>query len=321
MTTEILGFLIIVGAIIVLLARRQLQRVEEDPEVMEASAGRLRYELEQSADEIINRMAGHVDHLEALLREADYKAELLQQRIDELKRLQALQGSPMQAPKGQRVGPRDMGALQAQMAAAGSSSPAEFSEEVLYKANEARLDSSMEDRAFSQLLDSNLKNPDLTVPDNVEYADISASAKGISAAGDTPAEANTGEYSGEQPAYDEPEPDSDIPQEAQLALEAFREVSKNLEAAQNDMGLHVDISSEPEDSYMTGMDHIAEAPAPPRDKQEDVNIIEDPDISDSDDATEIARKLLIAGYTPEEVGKFTGLGMNAIALLRQIHKV
>ncbi|WP_297965751.1 hypothetical protein [uncultured Anaerovibrio sp.] len=321
MTTEILGFLIIVGAIIVLLARRQLQKVEEDPEVMEASAGRLRYELEQSADEIINRMAGHVDHLEALLREADYKAELLQQRIDELKRLQALQGSPMQAPTGQRVGPRDMGALQAQMAAAGSSSPAEISEEVLYKANEARLDSSMEDRAFSQLLDSNLKNPDLMVPDNVEYADISASAKGISAAGDTPAEANTGEYSGEQPAYDEPEPDSDIPQEAQLALEAFREVSKNLEAAQNDMGLHVDISSEPEDSYMTGMDHIAEAPAPPRDKQENVNIIEDPDISDSDDATEIARKLLIAGYTPEEVGKFTGLGMNAIALLRQIHKV
>ena len=321
MTTEILGFLIIVGAIIVLLARRQLQRVEEDPEVMEASAGRLRYELEQSADEIINRMAGHVDHLEALLREADYKAELLQQRIDELKRLQALQGSPMQTTTGQRMGPRDMGALQAQMAAAGSSSPAEISEEVLYKANEARLDSSMEDRAFSQLLDSNMKNPDLTVPDNVEYADISASAKGISAAGDTPAEANTGEYSGEQPAYDEPEPDSDIPQEAQLALEAFREVSKNLEAAQNDMGLHVDISSEPEDSYMTGMDHIAEAPAPPRDKQEDVNIIEDPDISDSDDATEIARKLLIAGYTPEEVGKFTGLGMNAIALLRQIHKV
>ena len=191
----------------------------------------------------------------------------------------------------------------------------------MYKANEARLDSSMEDRAFSQLLDSNLKNPDLTVPDNVEYADISASAKGISAAGDTPAEANTGEYSGEQPAYDEPEPDSDIPQEAQLALEAFREVSKNLEAAQNDMGLHVDISSEPEDSYMTGMDHIAEAPAPPGDKQEDVNIIEDPDISDSDDATEIARKLLIAGYTQEEVGKFTGLGMNAIALLQQIHKV
>ena len=31
MTTEILGFIIIVGAIIVLLARRQLQKVEEDP--------------------------------------------------------------------------------------------------------------------------------------------------------------------------------------------------------------------------------------------------------------------------------------------------
>ena len=88
MTTEILGFIIIVGAILVLLARRQLQKTEEDPEVMEASAGRLRYELEQSADEIINRMAGHIDHLEGLLREADYKAEMLQQRINELQKMQ-----------------------------------------------------------------------------------------------------------------------------------------------------------------------------------------------------------------------------------------
>ncbi len=82
MTTEILGFIIILGAVIVLLARQHLNKSEDDPEVLEAATGRLRYELEQSADEIINRMTEHVDRLERMLREADYKAELLQQKID-----------------------------------------------------------------------------------------------------------------------------------------------------------------------------------------------------------------------------------------------
>ena len=84
MTTEVLGFIIILGAVIVLLARQHLNKSEDDPEVLEAATGRLRYELEQSADEIINRMTEHVDRLERMLREADYKAELLQQKIDML---------------------------------------------------------------------------------------------------------------------------------------------------------------------------------------------------------------------------------------------
>ena len=92
MTTEILGFIIIAGAVIVLAARHQLNKAEDDPEVLEAATGRLRYELEQSADEIISRMTEHVDRLERLLREADYKAEVLQERIRQLEALQGAQG-------------------------------------------------------------------------------------------------------------------------------------------------------------------------------------------------------------------------------------
>ena len=91
MTTEILGFIIIAGAVIVLAARHQLNKAEDDPEVLEAATGRLRYELEQSADEIISRMTEHVDRLERLLREADYKAEVLQERIRQLEALQGAQ--------------------------------------------------------------------------------------------------------------------------------------------------------------------------------------------------------------------------------------
>ena len=72
MITEIMGFLIIVGTIIVVLVRRQMQKTaEDDPVVLEASATRLREELEQSADEIIARMGAHIDRLESLIREAD----------------------------------------------------------------------------------------------------------------------------------------------------------------------------------------------------------------------------------------------------------
>lgn len=92
MTTEILGFIIIAGAVIVLAARHQLNKAEDDPEVLEAATGRLRYELEQSADEIISRMTEHVDRLERLLREADYKTEVLQERIRQLEALQPVGG-------------------------------------------------------------------------------------------------------------------------------------------------------------------------------------------------------------------------------------
>ena len=63
MTTEILGFIIIIGAVLVFVARRHIQKAEDDPEVLEASTGRLRYELEQSADEIISRMTEQLQKL------------------------------------------------------------------------------------------------------------------------------------------------------------------------------------------------------------------------------------------------------------------
>lgn len=115
MTTEILGFIIIAGAVIVLAARHQLNKAEDDPEVLEAATGRLRYELEQSADEIISRMTEHVDRLERLLREADYKAEVLQERIRQLEALQPVGGYQSMSAGDVRQG--DNGYLAARAAA------------------------------------------------------------------------------------------------------------------------------------------------------------------------------------------------------------
>ena len=89
MTTEFFSVIIVIGAIIVWFARRQLikarqEEISNNPEALKADTGRLRDELEQSADEIIDRMAKHIDRLEGLIKEADRKAKILQNRIDYL---------------------------------------------------------------------------------------------------------------------------------------------------------------------------------------------------------------------------------------------
>lgn len=84
MTTEVLGFFIIVGALIVVLLRYQHQR-GADAEELETSAEKLRYQLERSADDIIARMGTHIDRLEKLVAEADERSALLDRQLAELR--------------------------------------------------------------------------------------------------------------------------------------------------------------------------------------------------------------------------------------------
>jgi len=81
MYTEVLGFLIIVGALVVLVIRRQMKPTEERQTA--DAAEQMRLELERSADEIIARMGEHMDHLEALIAEADKRIALLDHRAAE----------------------------------------------------------------------------------------------------------------------------------------------------------------------------------------------------------------------------------------------
>lgn len=89
MSTEVLGFLIIAGTVVVLVLRRQFRQTE--PEKAETAAERLQQGLEQSADEIIARMGEHIDRLEALVAEADKRAVLLEQQIERARNLQPVE--------------------------------------------------------------------------------------------------------------------------------------------------------------------------------------------------------------------------------------
>lgn len=74
MITEILGFFIILGAILVLVVKQISKRQQitfNDVNDMRESTEQLKLELQRSADSVINRMGGHIAHLEKLLQEAD----------------------------------------------------------------------------------------------------------------------------------------------------------------------------------------------------------------------------------------------------------
>lgn len=90
MITELMLFLIALGAGIVFIAwnntRRRKQEAQERREV-EDSTDKLKQELERTAGEIIGRMENHVAHLENVLDESERNRALLEGRVAELKKL------------------------------------------------------------------------------------------------------------------------------------------------------------------------------------------------------------------------------------------
>ena len=90
MITEIMLLLIVLGTGIVFIAwsntRRRKQDAIERREV-EDSTGKLKKELERTANEIIGRMENHVTHLENVLDESERNRTQLEGRVTELKKL------------------------------------------------------------------------------------------------------------------------------------------------------------------------------------------------------------------------------------------
>ncbi len=90
MITELMLLLIVVGAGIVFVAwsntRRRKQDALERREVAD-STGKLKQELERTANEIIGRMENHVTHLEDVLDESERNRTQLEGRVTELKKL------------------------------------------------------------------------------------------------------------------------------------------------------------------------------------------------------------------------------------------
>lgn len=87
MMTEFIGFLIIIGALITVLIRRQTNSKRSEEDVFGGSE-QLREQLEATGDQIIRRVEAEVDALEALLAKADAKILLLDEKLLKLEQLQ-----------------------------------------------------------------------------------------------------------------------------------------------------------------------------------------------------------------------------------------
>lgn len=317
MTTEILGFIIIVGAVIVLLARRQMQKADEDVEALEISADKLRRELEQSADEIIGRMAGHIDHLEKLLREADYKTDILERRIGEA------EGLRLEEPS--RRGIATVDSISPPVEDSNSSNSMTAAQ---LKALEAIREASMALEAAQNQLGVDDYDNDVDAVSQDEY---------VSGSGDEFAQSDelkTGDLSEKEDFWDN-EPST-------TSHESFEEVLSDAydstEAGfENGTGADIGpvdfmVPSEKETPAVAdslddnGMDLTA------ADEDEAVqkylaNEVANPESGETavpagtlsvEEATIIAKKLLLAGFQPEEVGKLTGLDIGAVSLLAQV---
>ena len=90
MIIELMLLLIAIGAGIVFVAwtntRRRNREAQERVEVSE-STGKLKQELERTANEIIGRMENHISHLENVLDESERNRAQLEGRVTELKNL------------------------------------------------------------------------------------------------------------------------------------------------------------------------------------------------------------------------------------------
>ena len=88
MFPELFGFLIIAGALLVMVVRVISKRQQGvDTEELRTSTEQLKAELTRSADAVIARMGNHIQHLEDLLRQADERNVRLEAGINEYKRL------------------------------------------------------------------------------------------------------------------------------------------------------------------------------------------------------------------------------------------
>ncbi|MBR2141834.1 hypothetical protein [Anaerovibrio sp.] len=317
MTTEILGFIIIVGAVIVLLARRQMQKADEDVEALEISADKLRRELEQSADEIIGRMAGHIDHLEKLLREADYKTDILERRIGEAESLRLDEPS--------RRGIATVDSISHPVEDSNSSNSMTAAQ---LKALEAIREASMALEAAQNQLGVDDYDNDTDAVSQDEY---------VSGSGDEFAQSDelkTGDLSEKEDFLDNEPSTTSHESFEEVLSDAYNSTEAVFEnGAGADIG-HVDfmVPSEKETPAVAdslddnGMD-LAAADEDEAVQKYLANEVTNPESGEMavpagtlsvEEATIIAKKLLLAGFQPEEVGKLTGLDIGAVSLLAQV---
>ena len=81
MFTEVIGFLIIIGVMIVVIIRRQFLKKQLEKNSFDTAANQMQQQFEDTADQIIERIGNEIDRLELLIQVADDKIIQLDQKL------------------------------------------------------------------------------------------------------------------------------------------------------------------------------------------------------------------------------------------------
>jgi len=314
--TYIMALLILVGAGLVFfakyIARRKAapQDARNAHEDMARSTEQFKHELERSGQEIVKRMGGHVERLEALISESDRRSDSLDAQLTELhtlsqtidKEIDELRAAEQDARREQQLASQLLGELRA--AAAGAT-------------------------AMRQAMPV----PQRTAP--IERVDVQdfTSVLERSIARD---EARQG---GAPPAY---VPTAEAVHAAADALQTMqgRSQAQSL-SEQAQTHAHAVMpkaaeapASDPRPEVSAKVPVPSAAPAHPSADEEEIRPVDEADAAEPDDEAEEGpedadasegassaarvRALLLSGWTVEDVARETGMGKGAIELMQEM---
>ena len=314
--TYIMALLILVGAGLVFLAkyisRRKAapQDARNAHEDMARSTEQFKHELERSGQEIVKRMGGHVERLEALISESDRRSDSLDAQLTELhtlsqtidKEIDELRAAEQDARREQQLASQLLGELRA--AAAGATAMRQAMPVPQRTAPIERVD--VQD--FTSVLERSIARDEArqggALPAYVPTAEaVHAAAdalqtmQGRSQAQSLSEQAQTHAHAvmpkaAEAPASD-PRPEVSakvpVPSAAPAHPSADAEEIRPVDEAD---------AAEPDDEAEEGP--------------------EDADASEGASSAARVRALLLSGWTVEDVARETGMGKGAIELMQEM---
>ena len=343
MITEILGALIVLGAVLVLVMRRLLHKGKgKEQESVEVSASRLRYEIERSGDAVIGRMQIHVERLERLLAEANAQKAALDERLNALAQWEKVYGVQLGALPAQMnfaAAPpaaaqqttsaaqsrtvHQMNASLASQQTVGAAAPMSSATSPVEEATNfhAALMEQMTGRTVGGSIDLQLHPEEWTSPDAAKAADYDRAAARVEGLAKTSFDA----------AHASMAVDSYAETEEEEVAEAYEYPDADeIEYAAYEEGEEEGEDVEPDDEERTEDVSSEDEEAEDEPSEEDsLTFASEDEIEEGNEASSHAvlkqqqeqiRAFLRQGLSVEEISQRLGLGLGAIELIRHIEK-
>ena len=314
--TYIMALLILVGAGLVFLAkyisRRKAapQDARNAHEDMARSTEQFKHELERSGQEIVKRMGGHVERLEALISESDRRSDSLDAQLTELhtlsqtidKEIDELRAAEQDARREQQLASQLLGELRA--AAAGATAMRQAMPVPQRTAPIERVD--VQD--FTSVLERSIARDEARQGGALPaYAPTAEAVHAVADALQT--------MQGRSQAQS-------LSEQAQTHAHAV--MPKAAEAP----------ASDPRPEVSAKVPVPSAAPAHPSADEEEIRPVDEADAAEPDDEAEEGpedadasegassaarvRALLLSGWTVEDVARETGMGKGAIELMQEM---